>query len=55
MHEDEWMHHNLRPRNVQHAPARPRPVSRSAILIAFSVLVLALAVVVVGVWRMVAG
>lgn len=52
MTEDEWTHHNPA------APTRTspaRPVSRSAILIASAVLVLALAIVVVGVWRMVTG
>ncbi|WP_159576082.1 hypothetical protein [Microbacterium sp. 8M] len=44
-----------RPSNIQHGQKRQRPVSHSAILIAFSALVLALAVVVDGVWQMVAG
>lgn len=53
MNEAEWA--RSRPSNVQHGRARPRPVSCSAILIASSVLVGALAVLVVEVWRMVTG
>ena len=52
MNEKEWA--RSRPSNVQHGQNRPRPVSRSAILVASSVLVLALAVVVVGVWQLAA-
>ena len=52
MNETDWA--RSRPSNVQHGQKRPRPVSRSAILIASSALVLALAVLVVEVWRMVA-
>lgn len=53
-HENEWMRHNPRRHNIQHGQTRRRPVSRSAILIASAVLVLALAVLVVEIWRMVA-
>jgi hypothetical protein len=53
VNEQDWA--RSRPSNIQHGQQRPRPVSRSAILISLSVLVLALAVVVDGVWRMVAG
>lgn len=54
MTEDEWAHHNPRRRVIQHGPKRPRPVSRSAILIASSVLVAVFAGLVVEIWRMVA-
>ncbi|MFB7843644.1 hypothetical protein [Microbacterium sp. NPDC056052] len=50
--EDEWVH--SRQSNIQHGQKRPRPVSRSAILVASSVLVAALAVLVVEVWQVVA-